>query len=364
MHSRCQEDTSGTAHLGVAVLPVVLVLAEAGLARPDDLLPAVVAGYEIGGAMERAMGKQTMAAGFRASAIYGIFAAAAASARALALPEAGVHAALSAAASFAGGNLQSIAEGTDEWRYQAGVAAKLGLYSAMLARAGAVTARHGIEGSHGFCATIAGIPAGESSWAQALGSDWSLPAVTFKPYPVCAHNQAVVELAVDIGQAVAPDDVAALRLYINPYVVPGMLTRGPHTRVSETLLSTYFCVATGVCRKSVTLKDLARFDDPGVHALIAKTSIELSDSFAFPAVGALVDTTDGRSLRFSKPRVFEDYSFSRDEVTNQLSRLAAEAAVPQAAMDALVGAVGNAQWSVADVVDAYRIARQAAGRRT
>lgn len=330
LHGRCQEDTSGTAHLGVSVLAVALALVESGLGRQDAMLEAVIAGYEVGGALERLLGQDTMKAGFRASPLYGAIAAAATAARLLELPAERVDAALANAASFTGGTLQSIAEGTDEWRYQVGMATRIGLQAAMLARAGSLSTQRSLEGSHGVSKAFA--RRAFEPLELGLGTHWNLPAVTFKPYPVCAHNQTPAALGVSLAQRIRPDQIRSLRIRINPYVVPGMLARGPFTRVSETLLSTYFCTASAIVNGTVTIESLAAYGDATVSTLIARTSVETDPSVSFPSAAADVETVAGERFTVQENRRFEDYSLTRAEVHAQLERLAAEAGLPVESM--------------------------------
>ena len=126
LHGRCQEDTCGTAHFGVIVVPLLLALLETRGTANERLLPAMIAGYEVGGYLEAALAKRTFASGFRGSPLYGTFAAAAAVCKLLGLPVEVVRSALVHAAAFTGGTLQSIGEGSDEWRYQVGISAGAG----------------------------------------------------------------------------------------------------------------------------------------------------------------------------------------------------------------------------------------------
>nr|WP_247897291.1 MmgE/PrpD family protein [Azospirillum argentinense] len=139
-HGRAQEDTCGAAHIGAVLIPLLTALVEAGDGPVERLLPALVAGYEAGGLLENAFSPLTTPAGLRASPLYGTLAAAAGAAHLLGLPEERIAAALANAASFTGGILQSFDDGTDEWRYQVGVAAVNGLTAARLAAAGSVSA--------------------------------------------------------------------------------------------------------------------------------------------------------------------------------------------------------------------------------
>lgn len=358
LHARCQEDTSGTAHLGVSILASALALLEAGLGRADQLLEAVIAGYEVGGALERLLGQDTMKAGFRASPLYGTVAAAAAAARLLALPAERFDAALANAASFTGGTLQSIPEGSDEWRYQVGIATRNGMQAALLARAGSQSTRHSLEGKQGLAWAFA-----RRAFEPAdlgLGRHWNLPAVTFKPYPVCAHNQTPAALGVALSARLRPEQIASLCIRINPYVVPGMLERGPFTRVPETLMSTYFCVASAAVHGAVTMATLGAYDDQAIAALIAKTRVQTDATLPFPSAAADVVTQGGERFTLTEMRKFEDYSLTRPEVQQQLLRLASESAIPAACMNALEGfAYGLPGGDVRPVLLAFEGARDA-----
>jgi len=358
LHSRCQEDTSGTAHLGVAVLPVALALLEAGLADKESFIAGIVAGYEVAGALEAVLGRDTMAAGFRASPLYGTIAAAAASAKMMKLDQAQIGAALANAASFTGGTLQSIPEGSDEWRYQAGLAARNGLLGSSLALCGAVAARRAYEGGQGFAAAYA--RKALASDDLELGRIWRLPQVTFKPYPVCAHNQAPTLVAAQVHARFKPHEIKALRVRINPYVVPGMLERGPFSRVPETLMSTYFCCASASVYGTVTMSRLACYDDPGIAAMLPRLSIVTDPAVGFPSAAADVTTHDGATQSFLESRSFCDFSLNREQVRAQLLRLAEEEKFPADAVDLLHGFAFNPDGPEAnEVTRAYGLARSA-----
>src|SRR5690606_24218759 len=153
-----------------------------------DLIPALVAGYEVGGLLEKTYAGQTTPAGFRSTATYGAVAAAAAAARLMRLDAGKTTAAVSNAVSFTGGVLQSFVDGTDEWRYQPGIVARNGLVAAELARAGSVSAPHALEGKAGLVRSFARVECDVEQLASELGKTWSIHRVTFKPFPACASN--------------------------------------------------------------------------------------------------------------------------------------------------------------------------------
>ena len=156
-HGRAQEDTCGAAHFGTILIPMLTAMIEARGYPLSRLIPALVAGYEAGGVLEKALSGKTTPGGFRSSAIYGTIAASAAAAKLMELSAEQTAASLANAVSFAGGLLQSFADGTDEWRYQVGVVARNGLVAAELARAGSVSAPNAFEGKSGFARAFARI---------------------------------------------------------------------------------------------------------------------------------------------------------------------------------------------------------------
>jgi len=197
-HGRAQEDACGAGHFGAILIPLLTAAAECGRMPLSRLLPALVAGYEIGGLFESAYAPRTTPAGLRASPLYGTLAASASASLALGLSAQQTAAALANAASFAGGILQSFDDGSDEWRYQVGMAARSGWLAAELALAGSVSAQQAIEGPHGFVRAFAGVPCGVDALLAPLGKSWSLHKVAFKPYPVCAFNQTPVNTALTL----------------------------------------------------------------------------------------------------------------------------------------------------------------------
>jgi len=79
-HGRGQEDTCGAAHLGAVIIPLLMALIESGRGKLDDLIPALVAGYEVGGLFEVAFGQRNHTVKvFGPRTLYGTGAAAACS---------------------------------------------------------------------------------------------------------------------------------------------------------------------------------------------------------------------------------------------------------------------------------------------
>jgi 2-methylcitrate dehydratase PrpD len=336
-HGRAQEDTCGAAHFGTILIPLLIAMTEARRYPLARLIPALVAGYEAGGVIENAYCRVTTPAGFRSSAIYGTLAASAAAAKLMGLDAHGIAAALSNGASFSGGILQSFAEGTDEWRFQVGMAGRNGLAAAELARAGSVSAPHALEGKSGFIRSFARLDADIPALAASLGRDWAILRVTFKPYPVCAFNQTPVTAALALREEIGNAGLRAVRVRMNPFETgyAGMDASGPFNSVSGTLMSVPFCVATTLIHGVPDMRRMTTYDDLAVDGLVQRISL-VSDN-SVPTLCAVIEaeTEDGRLHVRDQRMTAADYAYDRPAVSSLVRRVGAEENVPPAAFDLL-----------------------------
>jgi 2-methylcitrate dehydratase PrpD len=353
-HGRAQEDTCGAAHFGANLIPLLTALFEARALPVSRLIPALVAGYEAGGLLEQAYAPQTTPAGIRSTSLYGPIAAAAAVARALEFTPEQTSAALSNAASFAGGTLQSFSDGTDEWRYQPGVAGQLGLAAAALAEAGSVSAPHAFEGPAGFVRAYARVSCEVRALVAKLGREWSIHRVTFKPYPVCAFNQTPVTAALALREKVAGHAPARVRVRMNPYETgyAGMDSKGPFNSISGTLMSIPFCIATTLVRGTPTMAAMTTYDDPAVNALVDR--IDLVPDEGVARLCCIIEATldDGRAVVEDRPMTVADFAFDRRTVAALVRRIGAEQRVPMSAYDDLERFVSALPGG--DIADAVR----------
>ena len=297
----------------------------------------LLAGYETGGLLEKAYAGSTTPAGFRASPVYGTLAAAAGAAKLMDLPEERIAAALANAASFAGGILQSFSDGTDEWRYQVGMAAQIGLAAAELARAGSVSAPHAIEGKAGFVRAFARQDCDVDALVSGLGREWAVLRVTFKPFPVCAFNQTPVTAALAMRDKLGGAGIAAVRVHMNPYETgyAGMDAIGPFDSVSGTLMSIPFCIAATLLHGVPDMARMTTYDDREVNALIPR--IQLVSDANVPALCCRIEvaTADGRTLVQDQRMTTRDFAFDRKGVLALIRRIGAEQAVPVQSYDAI-----------------------------
>ena len=355
-HGRAQEDTCGAAHFGTVLIPMLTAMIEVQHYPLDRLIPSLVAGYEAGGLLELAFAGKTTPAGFRSTATYGSIAAAAAASRLMGLDAAATAAALANAASFSGGVLQSFADGTDEWRYQPGIAARNGLTAAALARAGSVSAPLALEGKAGFVKGFAGVEV-PANLAASLGRDWATLRVTFKPYPVCAFNQTPVTGALKLREILNGETPSAVRVRMNPYETgyAGMDAVGPFNSISGTLMSIPFCIATTLIHGVPDMKRMTTYDDGAVEALIGRTVL-VSDP-AVPTLSAVIEADTANGTKVQEQRMTAaDYAYDRATLSKMLRRIGDEQGVPPAAFTRIEEFADRLpQGAIADAVASFAI---------
>ncbi|NYT65302.1 MmgE/PrpD family protein [Alcaligenaceae bacterium] len=335
-HGRAQEDACGAAHLGAILIPLLTAALETGRMPASRLLPALIAGYEVGGLLETNYASSTTPVGLRASPIYGAPAAAAAAAIALDLNSAQTAAALANAASFTGGLLQAFSDGTDEWRYQLGIAAQNGWIAAELAKAGSVSAPHAIEGKNGFVRAYARTECDVENLIEQIGKVWFIHRVVFKPYPVCAFNQTPVNAALALKEKLQGRQPTKIQVYMNPYETgyAGMDSTGPFHSVSGTLMSIPFCIASTLLYGAPTISHMMTFDDEHAQALI--NCIELIPDPSVATLSCRLNAEfddDTEPLSEFLQCSTEDYNFKREELRALVIRVCAEVNVgPDACM--------------------------------
>lgn len=345
MHARTQDDTHfpASTHTGSTVIPAAIAVAESEGASGEEFLVAMVLGYEIAGRVGRDYDTIATPRGFRATALFGPFGAAAAAARLMRLPADRVAAALGFAANLSGGLGQTWVEGTSEWRFQVGVAGRHGIFAARLAAAGASAARESLEGVAGFYGAFGGTVEFASRAVADLGVTWEVPEVTLKPFPVCAIQQSPVGMMIDLATRhdLKPADVADIILELNPYEAnyPGTDSVGPFTDQGGTLMSGQFCMALALAERAAPLAALFRFDDPVLGALTKRCRIVANPAIKPLSSRLTVRTVDQRSLTRETVATPALHKWSFGEEIGLVRGLAPEMEMPAERVERLVAAV-------------------------
>jgi 2-methylcitrate dehydratase PrpD len=346
MHTRAQDDTHFAAktHVGSAIVPAVLALAEREQRSGADLCVAIIAGCEVAAAIGERLAPATTARGFRATPVFGTLGAAAAAASILGLDVAGTTDAIAIAASFSGGLNQTWIDGTSEYRLQLGMAARNGIAAATLAAGGLRGAAHWYEGDAGFARAFAGlVDVDGGDWE--LGERWRLLDVTYKPFPVCAITQSSVQVAIDLvrDNELDSEQITSVCCELNSAdrTYPGTVNAGPFDDIGATLMSAQFCVAMALKHRSATLSGLREFDDPELMRLVGVTEVAGDDLLPNLAARLRLTTSDGATFSGELIPDASTYGWDWDGVVANLDRMAPEIALDAAGRDRLVDVVAR-----------------------
>ena len=190
----CELDDVGFAaggHLGAATVPVALAVCEKQHSTGKEFLAAVVVGcdvmYRLLAAVRPSSGKR----GFHSHGIGAPFGAMATAARLLGLNDGQMLHAFGIAGMHSSGTMEYDQTGGEVKRVIAGVAARSGIQSAMLAQRGLTGPPTIIEGKRGFLKVFADQVEPEGI-TKDLGSDFKVMRLWFKLYPCVATVQGVI----------------------------------------------------------------------------------------------------------------------------------------------------------------------------
>ena len=294
-------DLRNIVHAGTTLVATALAAAERTGARGEDVLAAIVLGYEAAGRIGEAI-----TPGFRSRGFHGclvaIFAGAVAAGRLLRLEAAPMAQAIALSASSIGG-LAAAANTSVAREYHAGLAAMLGVRAALAAQRGYLAEESILEVHRGFFEVYGGVEGASAgaSVTRDFGESWDIVTdMAIKLVPGGHPHHALAEAAGNAARdgRIAPDEVESITLS-RPDVTA---LAGPHhpTDLIGMAHSPAFFLAAGTADQGFSWVHAtqAKIADPVIHRLIEKVRVgpPPSDSTARYRQGATVTirTTDGR----------------------------------------------------------------------
>lgn len=348
MHTIDFDDThmASIAHFGASVTAAALAAVERRVGSGAELCAAVVAGFEVGGKVGRAVMPGHYQR-WHSTASLGGLAAAGAAARGLGLDEEGVDVAIGLAGDDTGGTRYCIKVGDFTKSLHAGTAAWKGVQGALLAEAGAAGPTGLLEHPVGFC------------WAysderdarrlgpelETLGTRWEILDDDIKAHPCILSSHTAIEgtLVLLERHGLVARDLAAIRLTQPPYSPQHGMNYEPDSPMAARL-SVPFCVAIAALEGAV---GLAQFEDerflrPDVRELMRKVTLEQTEELArrYPATTPTIvelETTAGDVFReeVGRPRGAHDRPLSDDEHRDKLEELLSRTLDPVAVAELL-----------------------------
>lgn len=231
-------------HPSVPIIATAISLASPGPVAGADLITAHVAGLEVGAGLGRHMNPDHYKAGWHATATLGALAATASGARLLGLDPKSIARAIGAAVASASGIRKNI--GTMAKPLHAGLAARNGVLSVQLARAGLVTDETALDGANGFIRVFGG--GGDAPLSRNGGElEINASGIGIKLYPCCGCTHAALDamLALMSEHRFDAADVVSVHCTMNALAAEILVHHRP-ADASQAKFSLEYCLAVAL----------------------------------------------------------------------------------------------------------------------
>ena len=279
-HSLDFDDThaDSSLHPSAPVVPAAFAVGEMVDASGQDVLTAIVAGYEVCCRLGNALDPTShYARGFHPTATAGTFGAAAAAAKLYKLDADQIASAFGVSGSQAAGSLQFLVNGAWNKRFQVGAAAMNGVVAATLAKNGFVGSADAVEGKHGLLAGYTD-DAHPDKAVAGLGRVYETMKVGVKPYPSCRYTHAAIDALIAMRREhnLTPDNIKRVEigLHRNGITLTGdAATKRRPQNVVGGQFSMYFTGAVALDQGSFGWDDYKRLNDPALGALADKIDV-------------------------------------------------------------------------------------------
>ena len=287
-HGLVREDmhSGSISHLGIVVLPALLALAQYRRISGRDFIAAVVAGYEVGGQVGRAVMDADVAKIHRPTGITGPVAAAAAGSRLLGLSIEQATSAIALGANITAGFNQWAHTGGSEMFFHAGFAARNALSAVRLAESGAFASPSALDGEAGLFASLRKRSA--AAKVELFKKAPEILSVYHKPVPACnfaqTASQAALTIARDAKSAVDRITSITVRVPRAGALYPGCDYTGPFAHILQAKMSIQYNVAAALIEGGVSEKNFELLNDARLLKLIGLMTLEVDDEMtrAYP----------------------------------------------------------------------------------
>lgn len=279
--------TSSKTHIGAVVIPAAWGMAEYLRKGVEELLLAVICGYEVTARIGMAFGVSAHRnKGWHATSTAGTFGAAAACGKLMGLSVDQMVAALGLAGTQSFGVWAFLADGANCKILHPGRAAANGAEAALFAGAGMTGSRYILEAKDGgLFAAMSDAP--EPHWVDwKLGESWEICHMDKKPYPCCRSTHCVIDAALALREVCVPnvDEIGEIEVFT--YLIGnqqcGMSegSRNPQN-VVDAKFSTPFTAACALLYGKVTEEYFTEntIQDSHVQNLLHKVRVITDESF-------------------------------------------------------------------------------------
>lgn len=227
-------------HPTTVIVPVLLALASEERLSADQLIAGYIVGLETMARLGLAIGMRHYENGFHATATLGTIAAAAAAAHVLGYSVEETATALGLAATHSSGlRLQF---GHDAKPYHAGMAARSGLLSAKLAKAGFGGAKDFLDNPIGFFSAFAFGEERPQAAVEGWGAPWQIvtPGLTLKAFPCCTASHPVGMIGLQLhGEGLNAETIEDVVITFPPGGDAALVVTNPTTGIDARFSAEY-----------------------------------------------------------------------------------------------------------------------------
>lgn len=341
-------------HPAGPVASALLALAEHSPISGREFLHAFVLGVEVECRIGNAVYPSHYDVGWHITGTAGVFGAAAAIGKVLGLSQQQMVWALGIAATQSCGLREMF--GSMCKPLHPGLAAKNGLYAALLAKQNFTSSEQGIEGKRGF-ANVLATARDYRQITEGLGDTWELLENTYKPFACGIVIHPVIDGCIQLRQehGLKASDISAIHLRVHPLVLE--LTGKTSPRVGlEGKFSVFHSAAAAIIDGAAGEAQYSdeKVNDPEWIALRNKVQAVVDATLKEDAAHIAITRGDGRVL--NKHIVHAIGSLSRPmsdrDLEDKFARLCAPY-LPKERCDALISAI----WALEERGEAGQLAQ-------
>jgi 2-methylcitrate dehydratase PrpD len=314
IHALDYDDGHQTAlvHIGCTAVSTAFAAAERiatlkGKVSGKDLITALALGADFESRMALASkpGGSIIASGWHPTALFGFLSGAAIAGRIFGLSEDKMINALGLAYHQAGGAGSGVSDGALAKRMGPGMAAKVGVTSAIMAEKGITGDRDPLEGKTGLYKMYMGGDYDPKVLTKGLGKIWEGVNIGDKPYPCCGFTHAAIDavLALKTKHKIDPEKIKEVTVVGSQSTydlsVPPEIKRKPRT-IIDAQFSVPYVTAVALLYGAVTVDDfiIDTIKRPEVLKMAQKIGTILDKSMDRHGVGpsrVTITMTDGKS---------------------------------------------------------------------
>lgn len=297
---------SGLIKAGSVLIPAAFAAAEVSNARGEDVIAAVVAGYEIAIRVAKAINPGHRQRGYHTTSTVALLGASVITARLLGCDEEQIADAIGLAAMQSSGIQSYLDDPCMAKPFGPGKGAFNGVLAGVMARRGFTGPKKALESSEGFLNAFTD-SVRVSDILDGLGEKFAIMEVGFKPHAACRYAHGPIDIAQRIyNDGVRPAEITSIRVKMSGLAVR-QASKFPCSSLNAAMGSTQFGVALALARGGNGLRDYwDGFTDKAIHEIASQVVLEIEPEFGVGGRQSVVsvELKDGRkvSYRHEEPR--------------------------------------------------------------